>query len=227
MNRMQALIQLENADKSYYVGNLRIKILQSINLHVYSGQSLAIMGPSGAGKSTMLHVMGLLTPLDSGTIKFNGRDICHRDSRWDYCLRGNIGFVFQDAKLIPDLNILENVCVPLAHRGFWPSRQRKLAKEALSLVGLKDRLLHEPNQLSGGEMARVAIARALVLNPVILLADEPTGNLDSQTGTKIADLLLGMLSPERALVFVTHHEPFAKRADRIVLMKDGKIESTL
>jgi putative ABC transport system ATP-binding protein len=222
MNELRAIVQVCKATKAFLVGGRRIEILRSIDLDIYAGQSLAIMGPSGAGKSTLLHVLGLLTPIDSGSIRFNGH-LISAGKVWDYRLRGAIGYVFQDAKLIPNLSVLENVCVPLAHRGIWPSRQKILAEEALKCVGLQERLFHKPAQLSGGEMVRVSIARALVFNPLIVLADEPTGNLDSKTGERITDLLLGIISPDRALVFVTHHKPLALRADRIVFMKDGQL----
>ena len=223
MNRLDTIVQLEKATKSFFIGDRRIEILRRIDLEVYTGESLAVIGPSGAGKSTLLHVLGLLTPIDSGSLRFNGRVISSRNTWWDYKVRSSIGYIFQDAKLIPNLTVLENVCIPLAHRGVWPFHQKRLALEALARVGLEDRLSHHPNQLSGGEMVRVSIARALVFNPVVLLADEPTGNLDSKSGEKIADLLLQIVSPGRALVFVTHNEPLALRADRIVLIKDGQL----
>jgi putative ABC transport system ATP-binding protein len=223
MNTTVPIMQVEKAVKAFRVGDRQIEILNGIDLDIYAGESLAIMGPSGAGKSTLLHVLGLLTPLDSGSIRFMGH-LIQPGSTWDCRLRSSIGFIFQDAKLIPNLTVMENVCVPLAHRGVWPERQKSLAREALELVGLEERLLHHPAQLSGGEMMRVSIARALVFNPVFVLVDEPTGNLDSKTGEKITDLLLGIISPDRALVIVTHHKPLAMRASRIVFMKDGQLE---
>ena len=226
MINRKLIMRLENACKSWYPFNRRIDILSSINLCVYTGESLAIMGPSGAGKSTMLHVLGLLTPLEKGTLYFDEQPVSSQKSREYRQLRSNIGFIFQDAKLINDINVLENVCVPLAHRGIWPSRQIALATEALIKVGLNDHLNHKPNQLSGGELMRVAIARALVQKPRILLVDEPTGNLDSKTGAAITDLLFGIITPERTMVFVTHHEPLAMQADRVIYLKDGKLQYT-
>jgi len=223
MSTGKPIIRLENASKFWYPSGRRIEILYSINLSIYLGTSLAITGPSGAGKSTLLHVLGLLTPIEIGTIYFNELPVLQK-KRGDYgMLRSSFGFIFQDAKLISDINVLENVSIPLAHRGIWPKRQRKLASKALKQVGLKNHLLHKPNQLSGGELMRVAIARALVQKPRILLVDEPTGNLDSRTGKKITDLLFQMITPDRTMVFVTHHEPLAKQADRIVYLKDGKL----
>lgn len=223
MNAFPPIIRLENACKSWRTSARRIDILSSINLSVYTGESLAIMGPSGAGKSTLLHVIGLLTPLEKGSLFFDEQPVStHQNNRYRR-LRNNIGFIFQDAKLINDLNALENVCVPLAHRGIWPFRQVSLATKALDQVGLKDHLRHKPNQLSGGELMRVAIARALVQKPRILLVDEPTGSLDTKTGEKITDLLFEMVTPDRAVVFVTHHDPLANKADRIVYLEDGKL----
>jgi len=224
MNISHPAIKIDNGSKAWYAGKQRIQILQKINLSVNTNESLAVMGPSGAGKSTLLHILGFLTPLDEGAIWFNGQQITDRSQWWSRSLRQNIGFIFQDAKLIPELSVLENVCLPLAHRGVWPARQKKLARAEIAKVGLEDRAHHRPNQLSGGELMRVAIARAVVQKPKILLADEPTGNLDSRTGTRIVELLVEMVTSECALVFVTHNESLTTYADRIVYMKDGQLE---
>ncbi len=218
------IMRLEKAWKSWRGSSFKIDILQDINLSVYPGTFLAIVGPSGAGKSTLLHVLGMLTPLDSGALFFNERRVSSL-KRWrDHDARREIGYVFQDAKLIANLNVIENVSVPLAHRGIWPRQQKRLAAEALERVGLKERMSHRPSQLSGGEIMRVAIARALVLRPRVLLADEPTGTLDSKTGEIIADLLMETVTQDRALVIVTHEESLARRAHRIITMKDGRFE---
>ncbi len=225
MDSQPSIIRLEDAYKGYDVGGSRIEILKGIDLTAYAGQSIGIMGPSGSGKSTLLHVLGLLTPLDTGTVSINGRVITQQRDWWNLELRSNFGFVFQDAKLIPKMTVLENVCLPLAHRGVWPKQQKQLAWEVLKRVKLEARLRHHPSQLSGGELVRVAIARALVFQPQVILADEPTGNLDSKTGLKVADLLFEMVSESCVLVIMTHHKPLAERADRLLFITDGRIES--
>jgi predicted ABC-type transport system involved in lysophospholipase L1 biosynthesis ATPase subunit len=192
-------------------------------MEVRCGESVAVVGPSGSGKSTLLHVMALLTPVDNGEVWMGGR-LLHPNDCWDPMLRRGIGMVFQDGKLLANLNVLDNVCMPLGHRGMWPRRQRQLALEALQAVGVDHRLRHRPNQLSGGELMRVTIARALVMNPSLLLADEPTGTLDSTTGEQISRLLFSLVTETRALVLVTHHAPLAERADRIVSLKDGRLD---
>ena len=218
------VIRMENASKSFYLGDNEIRALKNVNLDIFPGQSLAIMGRSGSGKSTLLHTLGLLTPLDQGRIFLRGKSVSRSDMR-DKSIRRNFGFIFQDAKLIPDLNVIDNVCLPLVHRGFWPHKQRALALAVLEKVDLTNRIDHSPQQLSGGEIMRVAIARALILNPLILLADEPTGSLDSTTSDIIMNLLLGTVTAQRALVIVTHYEPLAKSADRTASMKDGFLDS--
>jgi putative ABC transport system ATP-binding protein len=219
------VITLEQVSKFWMAGQKRIDILKNVDLSVYQGESLAITGPSGAGKSTLLHVLGLLTPVNSGLVTFLGCKLNTYDRGGILNFRRQIGLVFQDAKLLPDHSVVENVCLPLNHRGIWPARQRRLAIEALDWVGLKERLSHHPNELSGGEIIRVAIARALVQRPTLLLADEPTGSLDSQTGKIIADLIFATVSAETALVLVTHQREVAQRAERIIEMKDGHLET--
>lgn len=217
------IIRLEKASKSFRKGDQLVRALRSIDLDVLPGRSLAVMGRSGSGKSTLLHVMGLLTPLDEGRLFLFGRAMTPAASR-DKAVRRHFGFIFQDAKLIPDLSILDNIRVPLAHRGIWPSRQKEMARRALDQVELSARWDHKPNELSGGEIMRAAIARALILDPEILLADEPTGSLDSISSQIIMDLLWAAVAQGRTLVFVTHYEPLAKTADRIVHLKDGALE---
>ncbi len=218
---MKPYIRLENIEKGWVTGGEKVTTLVGVNLDIHLGQSLAIVGPSGSGKSTLLHILGLLTPADSGSISFEGQVVKTAQQWWDRKLRLSIGIVFQDAKLISNLNIIENVALPLLHRGVWPKIQKKLAKEALEKVGLGHRFKHNPNQLSGGELMRVAIARALVIQPKLILADEPTGTLDSKTGDVIADLMYKLVTPETSLVLVTHHPPLAARADRTMKIIDG------
>ena len=214
------VMQLVDASKFWFGPGGKTPALRHIDLEVFPGESLAIMGPSGSGKSTLLHVLGLLTFIDEGELLFQGGSVREAKLK-DKNLRRNFGFVFQDAKLIPELNVLENVCVPLVHRGVWPAEQKKKAAEMLERLGLGDRMLHYPNQLSGGESMRTAIARAMILDPLILLADEPTGSLDSHTGKTISGVLFQTVAATRALVLVTHNQPLACCATRILYMKDG------
>jgi putative ABC transport system ATP-binding protein len=219
---MEPVLQLQNASKSWKTWQGSCVCLKEVFLDVHAGESVAIVGPSGSGKSTLLHVLALLTPLDSGRILLGGREVAARSHGTDHRVRRSYGLIFQDGKLIPNLSVLENVCVPLLHQGMWPARQQRLACEMLERVGLAHRTHQRPNQLSGGELIRAAIARALVLRPQIVLADEPTGNLDSHTGTEIADLLLGITGENRSLVMVTHNEGLACRARRVVRIADGR-----
>lgn len=217
------LVSLRNISKGWQAGRKRIAVLHNVSLDIHAGESVAIVGPSGAGKSTLLHILALLTPADEGYVAFSDQRIDSSRGWWDLGLRQNIGMIFQDAKLLPNLSVLQNVCVPLAHRGIWPARQHLLARHVLEEVGLGHRLDHKPNQLSGGELMRTAIARALVTQPRLLLADEPTGTLDSKTGAKIAELLFSTVTSQRALVIVTHHLPLASQADRQIVLEDGCI----
>jgi putative ABC transport system ATP-binding protein len=217
------LVSLRQVSKSYTTGKQQIPVLRSITLDVWRGESVAVVGPSGAGKSTLLHVLALLTPVDTGEVWMGGR-LLGPDDWWNTARRRQIGMVFQDGKLLSNLNVIDNVCVPLVHRGLWPTHQRQRAADALRLVGLDHRLRHYPNQLSGGELARVAIARALVTEPQLILADEPTGTLDSANGEQVARLLFELVTSERSLVLVTHQAPLAAQARRIITLKDGCID---
>jgi ABC-type lipoprotein export system ATPase subunit len=219
----EPVLQLRNGFKSWQTGDGTITCLRSIELSIHRGESLAVVGPSGSGKSTLLHVLSLLTPLDSGFILLEGREVCARMHGADHHVRRMFGLVFQDGKLIPSLNVYENVCVPLVHQGIRPSRQKVLACAMIERVGLSHRIHQKTNHLSGGEMIRAAIARALVLNPPIVLADEPTGTLDSRLGGQIGELLFSIAQENRALVMVTHNEALACQADRILHITDGCI----
>lgn len=218
------IIKIKDGQKGWYAGQRRLDILKKIDLDVCPGESLAIMGPSGAGKSTLLHILGFLTSLDHGLIYFQGRPITNDSADALQKIRMHIGMIFQDAKLIPELTLLGNVCLPLAHRGIWPKQQKILGRQALEQVGLSDRIHHRPSQLSGGEQTRAAIARALIQEPRVILADEPTGSLDSLTGEKVSDLLLGTVTPRCTLVMVTHNQDLADKASRVVYMKDGQLD---
>ncbi|MGD0800624.1 MAG: ABC transporter ATP-binding protein [Terracidiphilus sp.] len=221
----QPLIRLRDVCKGWYAGGTRIEVLHHINLDIPLGSSTAIQGPSGSGKSTLVHILALLTPIDSGDYSFRGIPVSREGRWWDSTIRQDIGIVFQDGKLIHNLTALKNVCVPLAHRGVWPDLQKEMACNALEQVGLSHRINSFPNQLSGGETIRCAIARALVTNPILVLADEPTGTLDSKTGEMISDLLFGLVQAHRSLVMVSHDSVLAERADRIVHIKDGLLNA--
>ena len=222
MSAAPSLVSLRGVSKTWTPGKLPVPVLREITLDVWRGESVAVVGPSGAGKSTLLHVMALLTPVDAGEVWMGGRRLEAHDW-WDTALRRRIGMVFQDGKLLSNLNVIDNVCVPLVHRGLWPAHQRERAVDALGAVGLDHRQRHYPNQLSGGELMRAAIARVLVTEPQLILADEPTGTLDSANGEQIARLLFGLVTNERALVLVTHHAPLTAQASRTITLKDGCI----
>ena len=217
----EPVIRLDAVEKGWNIGNEKFSVLHDIHLDIFLGQSVAIVGPSGSGKSTLLHILGLLTPVDAGSFSFRGCDIPTSSQTERQAIRAQIGYIFQDSKLIPNLNVVENVTIPLLHRGVWPSKQNERATVVLERVGLSHRFNHKPNQLSGGELMRVAIARALILQPKIILADEPTGTLDTRNGQIVADLLYDLVTNETALVMVTHHMPLAERADRIIQIQDG------
>ncbi|MDH5509203.1 MAG: ABC transporter ATP-binding protein [Nitrospinota bacterium] len=220
MTGQAPLVELVDIHKSVGSGDRTVEILKGVSLTVNAGESIAVTGPSGSGKSTLMHVMGLLTPATVGHVRVAGERV-GQDRRKAIGMRRMFGFIFQDAKLIGGLSALQNVQAPLMHIGVWPHRQKKLATQALEAVGMGHRLGHHPSQLSGGESMRVAIARALVANPSILLADEPTGSLDSVNGRIISDLLFGMVGLSTALVLVTHQPDLALLADRIAHIVDG------
>ena len=226
METSPPLISLRDVCKGWYAGGTHIDVLRHIDLDIPAGSSTAIVGPSGSGKSTLVHILALLTPVDSGEYFFRGVPVSRNDSGWNPAIRREIGIVFQDGKLIHNLTALKNVCVPLAHRGVWPGLQLEMARQALEQVGLSHRLNSFPSQLSGGETIRCAIARALVTNPSLVLADEPTGTLDSKSGGIITDLLFGIVQQQRSLVVVSHHQPLADRADHVVRIKDGLINAS-
>jgi len=224
LHDIQPFISLRAVHKSWQAGGACIDVLRHVNLDIRGGTSTVIVGPSGSGKSTLVHVLALLTPIDSGEYLFNGSSVYTDNRWWDIGIRQSIGIVFQDGKLIQNLTALQNVCVPLSHRGVWPRQQKERAQHALDQVGLLRRMNSYPNQLSGGELIRCAIARALVTDPVLILADEPTGTLDSETGKTISDLLFGVVKDQRSLVVVSHNPLLAERADRVVSIRDGILD---
>lgn len=218
------IIELRNVTKIYKLGEVRVPALRGISLKIRSGEFLAIVGKSGSGKSTCLNIIGCLDLPTSGKVKLLGKDVSKMSEKELAKLRGKtIGFIFQMFNLIPTLTTLENVMLPMMFQSVSRSRRTKKAKQLLNLVGLEKRMHHRPLELSGGERQRVAIARALANDPKIILADEPTGNLDSKTGEMIIELLERINRKGTTLVIVTHDLDLAKRADRIIKLEDGKI----
>lgn len=220
------MIELRNISKVYRTDTVETLALQEINLRVDKGEFVSIMGPSGCGKSTLLNLMGLLDAPSSGEISVGGHSTRSYDAAKLARFRNeNLGFIFQSFHLINDLKVIDNVELPLLYRkGMGAGKRRKLAEEALEMVGLSHRMQHFPSQLSGGQKQRVAIARAIVGKPGIILADEPTGNLDSQMGQEIMDILLQLNAREAAtLVMVTHDEGIARQTHRLVRMFDGTV----
>ena len=222
------MIRLENLTKIYKVGVERIHALDSLSLEVTENQYVVIMGPSGSGKSTLMNIIGCLDRPSSGSYELDGRPIHKMGAGALARIRNRrIGFVFQSFELLPRLSAMKNVELPLIYTGLGWYARRKRATEVLRRVGLGDRIRHRPNQLSGGEKQRVAIARALVVHPRILLADEPTGNLDSRTSEEILALFTQLHAEGQTIIMVTHEEHVARRATRIIRMVDGRVRSDL
>jgi putative ABC transport system ATP-binding protein len=217
------MIKLINVDKVYVTERIETTALKNINLEVDAGEFVAVMGPSGCGKSTLLNIMGLLDQPTRGDVEIADNSVAKfGDRRLARMRNSKIGFIFQSFHLINDLSVRDNVEIPLLYRKMSSSERKRRALEALEKVGLKARTKHFPNQLSGGQRQRVAIARAIVGNPEIILADEPTGNLDSVMGAEIMDILVGLNKNENAtIIMVTHDEHLAKQTERIVRLFDG------
>jgi putative ABC transport system ATP-binding protein len=222
---MEAVIHLKNINKTYKLGEVDLNVLKDVSLDVKKGEKLCIMGSSGSGKSTLMHMIGILDRPSTGHVIIEGKDVSrYSDDELAEIRSKKIGFVFQFFYLIPTLTAIENVRLPMIFRGDGKKKQKDKAAELLKMVGLEQRLNHLPSQLSGGERQRVAIARAMANDPEIILADEPTGNLDSKSGQGIMEILLG-LSKEKdvTLVIVTHDKNMTRGMDRIVYLKDGQI----
>lgn len=218
---METIIKLSDISKVYTTKTIETQALEGINLEVGKGEFLSIMGPSGCGKSTLLNIIGLLDRPSGGEIKLFGKQLAGlRDKEMARFRNENLGFVFQSFHLIPTLNVIDNVMVPLTYRK-GAGDLRKLAREALEKVGLSHRTTHFPAQLSGGQAQRVAIARAIVGNPSIILADEPTGNLDSKMSQEVMQLLHGLNSEGKTIIMVTHNESQARDTDRVIHLFDG------
>ena len=219
------IIQAESLMKTYEVGGTTVRALDGVSLEVAEGEMLAISGPSGSGKSTLMHIIGCLDRVDSGRYVLAGEDVSSLSkNRLAEIRNRHIGFIFQTFNLLPRLSALENVELPLLYAGLRHAKGR--AAEALKTVGLTDRMRHAPNQLSGGQRQRVAIARALITDPAILLADEPTGNLDSRTGEEILALFESLNAAGRTIIIVTHETDIAARCRRQIHMRDGRIVGT-
>jgi putative ABC transport system ATP-binding protein len=220
------VIDIENITKDYVMGEEIVRALRGISLQIRRNEYLAVMGPSGSGKSTLMNMLGCLDTPTSGRYEFNGRNVAEMDDDELAAIRNReIGFVFQTFNLLPRATSLRNVELPLIYAGMDPESREERATQALTDVGLGDRILHKPNELSGGQRQRVAIARALVNNPSIILADEPTGNLDSKTGEEIMALLEDLYQRGHTIILVTHERDIATHARRTIHLRDGVVES--
>ena len=220
------VIDIENITKDYVMGEEIVRALRGVSLQIRRNEYLAVMGPSGSGKSTLMNMLGCLDTPTSGRYEFNGRNVAEMDDDELAAIRNReIGFVFQTFNLLPRATSLRNVELPLIYAGMDPEAREERATQALTDVGLGDRIQHKPNELSGGQRQRVAIARALVNNPSIILADEPTGNLDSKTGEEIMVLLEDLYQRGHTIILVTHERDIAAHARRTIHLRDGVVES--
>lgn len=218
------MIQMDNVSKIYTMGDEEVRALDSVSLTIKNGEFVAIIGPSGSGKSTLMNIIGCLDVADSGKYHLDGQPIeDYLESELAEIRNRKLGFIFQSFNLLAKLTALENVELPLIYQGVGNRERYRRAKEALEQIGLGDRLRHRPTELSGGQQQRVAIARALVTRPAIILADEPTGNLDQQTGHEIISLLQDIHREGNTVVIITHDEHIAKAASRIIHILDGRI----
>ncbi len=223
---MEEIIRIEDLTKHYKIGNELIKALNGVNLSIKKNEYVALMGPSGSGKSTIMNIIGCLDTPTSGKYFLNGPDVARLDDAQLAQIRNKeIGFVFQTFNLLPRYTALDNVALPLVYAGINKEDRIKRAKEVLQQVGLGDRMKHRPNELSGGQRQRVAVGRALVNHPSIILADEPTGNLDSKTSYEIMNLFDEIHKAGNTIILVTHEEDIARMAHRIVRLRDGVVES--
>jgi len=223
---MSGIIQLDNIQKSYFMGKEPIPVLKGISLNILKNEYVALMGPSGSGKSTLMNILGCLDSPTGGRYVLNGHDVSKMaDDDLADVRNKEIGFVFQQFNLLPRLTAAENVALPLVYAGVAKKTRIEMAMEVLEKVSLTDRSHHKPNELSGGQCQRVAIARALVNNPSIILADEPTGNLDTKTSIEIMDIFGAIQAAGNTVVLVTHEEDIALHAHRVVRLRDGLIET--
>ena len=223
---MSKVIEIRSIARDFPLGNEVIKVLKGIDLDIDRGEYVAFMGPSGSGKSTLMNLLGCLDTPTSGTYILNGNDVSKMsDDELAEIRNKEIGFVFQTFNLLPRTTALENVALPMVYAGFSKAERKKRAEEVLTNVGLADRMDHQPNQLSGGQRQRVAVGRALVNRPSIILADEPTGNLDSITSLEIMNLFDEIHAAGNTVILVTHEEDVAMHANRIIRLRDGVVES--
>lgn len=223
---MSLVIKIRNITRDFPLGNEIVKVLKGIDLDIERGEYVALMGPSGSGKSTLMNLLGCLDTPTSGSYELNGADVSNMtDDELAEIRNKEIGFVFQTFNLLPRTTALENVALPMIYAGASKSERTERAKQVLTDVGLADRMDHKPNQLSGGQRQRVAVGRALVNHPSIILADEPTGNLDSKTSEEIMGLFNEIHKAGNTVIVVTHEEEIAKRAHRIIRLRDGIVES--
>jgi len=223
---MQGIIHLDNIRKSYFLGKQELPVLKGISLDIYKNEYVALMGPSGSGKSTLMNILGCLDSPTGGSYILNGKDVSRMpDDDLAEVRNKEIGFVFQQFNLLPRLTAAENVALPLIYSGIAKKERIERAEAVLEKVKLVDRMHHKPNELSGGQCQRVAIARALINNPAIILADEPTGNLDSKTSYEIMDILGKIHDDGNTVILVTHEEDISKFARRIIRLKDGLVET--
>lgn len=221
---MFPLIRLEEICKFYGVGESRVNALENISLEVKKGEMIAVLGNSGSGKSTLMNIIGCLDSPTRGRYYLDGKNVAKMSDKQLSFVRGKtIGFIFQSFNLIPSLSALENVELPLVYRGIPKSKSREMAKEALSKVGLYNRMKHSPSQLSGGQQQRVAVARAIASSPPVILADEPTGNLDSRSGREVMELIWSLNNDGHTVLIITHDQNLAETIPAKIMISDGKI----
>lgn len=222
----QEVIKLENIKRFFKIGDVEVQALRGVDLTINKGEYVALMGPSGSGKSTLMNLLGCLDTPSAGKYWLSGQDVSQMDDDELAEIRNKeIGFVFQTFNLLPRSTALDNVALPLVYAGYGRTERNERALKTLESVGLADRTDHKPNELSGGQRQRVAIARALINNPSIILADEPTGNLDTKTSYEIMELMEKIHEQGNTVIIVTHEEDIARRAHRIVRLRDGVVES--
>ncbi len=224
MSKQKKLIDLQKVSKEYVMGGEVLQALSAVTLEISGGEYVSILGPSGSGKSTLMNILGCLDQPSAGEYYLHGDNVAQFNRRQLAITRNQcIGFVFQRFNLLEYATALDNVALPLIYRGESAALRRQKAEAALKSVGLADRMQHRPNELSGGQRQRVAIARALVTNPDILLADEPTGNLDTQSGNEVIKLFEHLITLKKTVIVVTHNEEMAQRTERVIRLRDGKL----